>query len=96
MQYVLARLVDAQGIAVIVRTDGVSLMSEATDSTTVKAGAPPLADRPRKKGPKGASGIAVTIGHALQAHYDDLIAAPMPDRFLVLLAELEARENARG
>jgi Anti-sigma factor NepR len=33
------------------------------------------------------------IGRALKAHYDDLVSAPVPDRFLVLLAELEAKEK---
>lgn len=33
------------------------------------------------------------LGRALQHHYDDLINAPVPDRFLVLLAELEAKEQ---
>jgi hypothetical protein len=32
------------------------------------------------------------LGRALQAHYDDLVTAPIPDRFLVLLAQLEAKE----
>ena len=32
------------------------------------------------------------LGQALQAHYDDLASAPVPDRFLALLAELEAKE----
>lgn len=32
------------------------------------------------------------LGHALKAHYDDLICSPVPARFLVLLAELEAKE----
>ncbi|MCX7341614.1 MAG: NepR family anti-sigma factor [Hyphomicrobiales bacterium] len=38
------------------------------------------------------SKVQIALGRALQAHYNDLISAPMPDRFLVLLAELEARE----
>ena len=32
------------------------------------------------------------LGRALQSHYDDLVNAPIPDRFLVLLAQLEAKE----
>jgi Anti-sigma factor NepR len=32
------------------------------------------------------------LGHALQSHYDDLVKAPIPDRFLVLLAQLDAKE----
>jgi hypothetical protein len=33
------------------------------------------------------------IGRSLKAHYDDLTKAPVPDRFLVLLAQLEAKER---
>ena len=32
------------------------------------------------------------IGRSLKAHYDDLVNAPIPDKFLALLAELEAKE----
>jgi Anti-sigma factor NepR len=37
--------------------------------------------------------IQELIGRSLKAHYDDLVRAPVPDKFLVLLAELEAREQ---
>jgi hypothetical protein len=40
--------------------------------------------------------IQEAIGKSLKAHYDDLIRAPVPDRFLVLLAELEAKERQNG
>jgi len=33
------------------------------------------------------------IGRSLRAHYDDLIHAPVPDKFLELLARLEAQER---
>lgn len=36
--------------------------------------------------------VQEAIGRSLKAHYDDLVQAPIPDRFLVLLAELEAKE----
>ena len=36
-----------------------------------------------------------TIGRSLQAHFDDIANAPVPDKFLVLLAELEAKETSR-
>ncbi len=35
------------------------------------------------------------IGRSLQAHFDDIASAPIPDKFLVLLAELEAKEAGR-
>jgi hypothetical protein len=37
--------------------------------------------------------VQESIGRSLRAHYDDLINAPVPDRFLVLLAQLEATEQ---
>lgn len=37
--------------------------------------------------------IQELIGRSLKAHYDDIVASPMPDRFLVLLSELEAKEQ---
>jgi hypothetical protein len=40
--------------------------------------------------------IQEAIGRSLRAHYDDLVNAPVPDRFLVLLAELEAMEQRHG
>jgi hypothetical protein len=33
------------------------------------------------------------IGRALKAHYDDLVNAPLPDKFIELLARLEAKER---
>ena len=33
------------------------------------------------------------IGQALKAHYDDLVYAPLPDKFTELLARLEAEEQ---
>ena len=33
------------------------------------------------------------IGKALKAHYDDLVRAPVPDKFMELLDRLEARER---
>lgn len=40
--------------------------------------------------------VQEAIGRSLKAHYDDLVQAPIPDRFLVLLAELEAKELSAG
>ncbi len=34
------------------------------------------------------------IGRALRAHYDDLVRAPVPDKFMELLNRLEAREQS--
>jgi Anti-sigma factor NepR len=33
------------------------------------------------------------IGRALKAHYDDLVQAPLPDKFTELLARLELEER---
>jgi hypothetical protein len=37
--------------------------------------------------------VQESIGRSLKAHYEDLVTAPIPDRFLVLLAQLEATEQ---
>jgi hypothetical protein len=37
--------------------------------------------------------VQEALGRSLKAHYEDLIKAPIPDKFLVLLAELEAKEQ---
>jgi hypothetical protein len=34
------------------------------------------------------------IGRALRAHYDDLVRAPVPDKFMELLDRLEATEQS--
>ncbi len=39
--------------------------------------------------------VLETIGRALKAHYDDLVHAPLPDKFLDLLSRLE-KEEQRG
>jgi hypothetical protein len=33
------------------------------------------------------------VARSLQAHYESIVQAPVPDRFLVLLAQLEAQEK---
>lgn len=37
--------------------------------------------------------VQESIGRSLKAHYDDIVNAPVPDKFLVLLAQLEAKEH---
>ncbi len=39
--------------------------------------------------------VQQAIGQSLIAHYNDIVSAPIPDRFLALLAELEAKEKSR-
>lgn len=73
---------------------GKSGMPGTTDAATAEP--PSMKERPRRAGFRVRDGMGHAIGQALQAHYDNLVAAPMPDRFLVLLAELEAREKQRG
>jgi hypothetical protein len=49
-----------------------------------------LSDRPAESGT-----VAVqAIGRALEAHYADLVHAPLPDKFLQLLARLEDDKSA--
>ncbi len=38
--------------------------------------------------------VVDAVGQALQAHFRAIADMPLPDRLLVLLAELEAREQA--
>lgn len=43
--------------------------------------------------------VLETIGRALRAHYDELVEAPLPDKFVELLQRLEVEERsekARG
>jgi hypothetical protein len=35
------------------------------------------------------------IGKALKSHYDDLVQAPLPDKFIELLDRLEVEEQQR-
>ncbi len=45
--------------------------------------------------PRGAENDAGDlIASALRAHFDDVAKAPVPDKFMLLLAELEAKERA--
>ena len=39
--------------------------------------------------------VVEAVGHALQAHFRAIADMPLPDRLLVLLAELEAREQSK-
>ncbi len=39
--------------------------------------------------------VIEAVGKALQSHFQAIAEMPLPDRFLVLLAELEARERAQ-
>jgi hypothetical protein len=36
--------------------------------------------------------VLETLGRALRAHYDDLVQAPLPKKFLDLLSRLETQE----
>ena len=39
--------------------------------------------------------VVDAVGNALQAHFKAIAEMPLPDRLLVLLAELEARERSQ-
>ncbi len=45
------------------------------------------------EGPSDAK-AAVAIGRALKAHYSDLVQAPLPEKFVELLARFEAADRA--
>jgi hypothetical protein len=59
----------------------------------------PKLDTERVKLPDDAAEVRLNakmqevIGRSLKAHYDDLIHAPIPDKFIELLARLEAQER---
>lgn len=73
--------------------------SENVARTVLANGAPsdgggdPSGRRRRVRTPAQES-VHQALGRALKAHYEDLASAPLPDRLLVLLAELEAKEGA--
>ncbi len=52
-------------------------------------------DSTRSQVRQNASGglVSDAIGRSLQAHFDDIASTPVPDKFLLLLAELEAKES---
>jgi hypothetical protein len=43
---------------------------------------------------RGNAKLQETIGRSLKAHYSDLVHAPVPDKFLELLARLEQKERS--
>ncbi len=64
-----------------------------------------LPGSPKEPDPDGSVGadrppiderIQEVIGRSLRAHYDALLGEAVPDKFLVLLAELEAKEKRHG
>lgn len=50
-------------------------------------------DDDRGPGPEVSPVVVDAISKALQSHFRAIAELPLPDRFLVLLAELEARER---
>lgn len=64
-------------------------------STEMKDGQPDMPQQDHEP-PELDPRIQGAIGRALQSHYEDLVREPIPDRFLVLLAELEAKERRHG
>jgi hypothetical protein len=52
-----------------------------------------LHDDDCEKGPEVSPLVVDAIGKALQSHYRAIAELPLPDRLVVLLAELEARER---
>jgi hypothetical protein len=69
----------------------VDAISVASTSDNFKENSDASAEAGVKIDPK----IDRLIGRSLEAHYEDLAAAPLPDAILVLLAELEAKERSK-
>lgn len=53
------------------------------------------AARIRRARPTAQAQMRETLGRALKAHYTELVSAPLPDKLVALLAELEAKEMRR-
>jgi len=54
------------------------------------------AARPRVGGGRGLDARSQeAIGRSLKAHYEDLVRAPVPDKFLEMLDRLEAAEQSK-
>jgi hypothetical protein len=61
---------------------------------TAAASDSPVARKPRAGGARGLDARSQeAIGRSLRAHYDDLVRAPVPDKFMELLDRLEAKEQ---
>ena len=58
--------------------------------------------KPNETGEKAATAtetdlqIQEFVARSLQAHYESIVQAPVPDRFLMLLAQLEDQERKAG
>jgi hypothetical protein len=64
-------------------------MSKSNEASANLSGVTPKV----RSGSRSGSKMEEAIGHSLKAHYADLIHAPIPDKFLELLARLEAEEG---
>jgi hypothetical protein len=54
------------------------------------------ATKPRVGGGRGLDARSQeAIGRSLKAHYEDLVRAPVPDKFLEMLDRLEAAERSK-
>jgi hypothetical protein len=54
------------------------------------------AAKPRVDGGRGLDARSQeAIGRSLKAHYEDLVRAPVPDKFLEMLDRLEAAERSK-
>ena len=69
------------------RRAGVLIMNAARVTKFEKPG--PAPDLPAEAGTEAVQ----AIGRALEAHYADLVQAPLPDKFLQLLARLEGDKS---
>lgn len=57
------------------------------------AGSTPREDDEEEGGAEVSPLVVDAVGRALQRHFQAIAEMPLPDRLLVLLAELEARER---
>ena len=66
---------------------------EMTKSKSVESATSNPAEEATLNGAALDQKVLDTIGRALKAHYDDLVHAPLPQKFLDLLAQLEKLEQ---
>jgi hypothetical protein len=70
--------------------------TEGTEQAIEAASSPGASDTRKTISPEPQIISDDFIGRALKAHFDDIASTPVPDKFLVLLAQLEAKEQSHG
>ncbi|HWB44057.1 MAG TPA: NepR family anti-sigma factor [Hyphomicrobiaceae bacterium] len=59
------------------------------------AGAKARPDRKRRSQPRAAAAVHEHIGRALRNMFEEVVAQPIPNKFVLLLKELEKKQSGR-